>query len=253
MNLPFQKITVIDLGLVQIHVWGLMVALGMLAGLLVILHEAKKRYKIDPTYVYDIFILMFIASMVGSRLLYVFLYWRQFLADPVQIFKVWDGGLVYYGGFLAAILVIFLYLRKKKFKFWKFADMMVPGLALGLGIGRIGCYLIGDHIGAKTTFFLGSMLNGELRHEPALYLSLNGFFLFIVLWLLRDKFWKKEGALACIFLILYSVTRFFLDFTRAADLPYFSDPRYFLLTVSQWISIFLVVVFAPLLVHKLKK
>lgn len=252
MNIPFQKITVIDLGLAQIHVWGLMVALGMLAGLLVMLRESK-RYEIDQTVVYDIFILMFISSMVGARLFYCVLYWRTFLANPFEIFKVWDGGLVFLGGFLSAMLVIFLYLRRHKIHFWKAADMMAPSMALGLGIGRIGCYLIGDHLGAKTTFLLGSMFNGELRHEPSLYLSLNGFLLFLILWFLRKKLWKKTGALAYLFLTYYGVTRFFLDFTRASDIMAFSDPRYFSLTISQWISILFVVIFAPLFVYKLRK
>jgi phosphatidylglycerol---prolipoprotein diacylglyceryl transferase len=252
MNIPFQKITAIDFGMFQIHVWGLMVALGMLAGLLITLKEAKKK-KIDQTHVYDVFILMFIASMIGSRILYVILFWKYFAQDWSAIFRVWDGGLVYYGGFLAAVAVIWLYLKKHKLKFLKMADIMAPGLALGLGIGRIGCYLIGDHLGAKTTFFLGSMFNGELRHEPSLYLSLNGFMIFVILMLLKKGLEKKEGAMTYTFLILYGVTRFFLDYTRAFDISYFADPRYFTLTISQWISILLVVIFGPLLYKKLKK
>ncbi|MBU1993046.1 prolipoprotein diacylglyceryl transferase [Patescibacteria group bacterium] len=251
MNIPFQKIIILDLGLVHIHIWGLMVALGLLAGLLVTLKLAKK-YKISEVHVYDIFLLLFASSMIGARFLYVLLEWDYFEDNLVDIFKVWDGGMVFYGGFLAAVLVIWLYLKKKKIDFWKVTDMMAPGMALGLGIGRIGCYLIGDHLGAKTSFFLGSMFKGELRHEPALYLSVNGFILFVVLWILKDKL-KETGALTYVFLILYGIVRFFLDFTRATDLPGLSDPRFFSLTISQWISILLVITFVPLFVKKLRK
>lgn len=229
---PFAKLVEIDLGLVSIKIWGLLVSLGMLAGLLVSYYESKRK-KVSFDLILDLFIWVFIAAMLGGRLFYVLLFWKDFAPDPLSIFYFWEGGMVFYGGVIGALIAILVLLYRKKARFWKIADVLVPGTALGIGIGRIGCYLSGLHIGAKTNFFLGSEYNGEIRHEPALYLSLNGFVLFIFLMLIR-KHVKKEGQLAWIFLLWDFGTRFFLDFFRANDLPgHLSDPRFVGLTISQ--------------------
>jgi phosphatidylglycerol:prolipoprotein diacylglycerol transferase len=249
--MTFEKLTVIPIGPVQIQVWGLLVAIGMLTALLFTLKEAKrKKMKSEPFI--DIFIISFVASIVGSRILYVILFWESYKDNFWKVFYINEGGLVFLGGVLLVILSIFLYTRLKKMRFWQVADAIAPGFALGIGIGRIGCYLIGDHIGSRTNFFLGSYYNGDLRHEPALYLSINGFVLFLFLFLLRP-FVKTEGVMTYIFIVWYSVSRFLLDFTRAADIQGLSDPRYYGLTISQWMSLVLVVVFVPLLVHKLAR
>jgi phosphatidylglycerol:prolipoprotein diacylglycerol transferase len=87
-------------------------------------------------------------------------------------------------------------------------------------------------------FFWGSVVPGDdrLRHEPALYLSLNGLFLFFVIWSLRKKI-QTPGRLAFLFFIWEGFSRFFLDFFRANDLPGLSDPRFWGLTISQHLSI----------------
>lgn len=240
--MSFTKIAEIPLGPITIKVWGLLVALGMIAGLLLILKEAKRK-RIKPGLVYDLFILVFITSMIGGRLSYVLLYLPHYIMQPLDIFKIWQGGMVFYGGVLFALLAILIYLKKKKINFWRFADSAAPGTALGIFIGRIGCFLIGDHIGAPTSLGFGSYYGNEefLRHEPSLYLSLNGLILFLILWPLRKKF-KNVGALGALFLIWYSFSRFFLDFTRTNDLPDISDPRFFGLTISQIVSIFIFVI-----------
>jgi len=248
--MTFEKLTVISLGPVNIQVWGLLVALGMLAGLLFTLHEAKKK-KMNSDNFIDMFILVFIGSIIGSRLMYIALFWDEYKNNLWSVFSVNEGGLVFIGGALLAAIAVLIYTRFKKLPFWKVSDTIVPGFALGLGIGRLGCYLIGDHIGARTDFFLGSYYNGDLRHEPSLYLSINGFILFFVLWLLAPFLRRKEGALAYIFMVWYAISRFFLDFTRAADIEGISDPRYWNLTSSQWMCVVLALIFVPLLVRKL--
>jgi len=248
--MTFEKLTVISFGPVNIQVWGLLVALGMLAGLLFSLHEAKKK-KMNTDNFIDMFILVFIGSIIGSRLLYVAQFWDNYKNNLWSIVNVNEGGLVFLGGVILAILLILIYTRFKKLPFWKVGDTVVPGFALGLGVGRIGCYLIGDHIGARTDFFLGSYYQGDLRHEPSLYLSINGFILFFVLMLLAPFLRRKEGALSYVFFVWYAVSRFLLDFTRAADIEGISDPRYWNLTFSQWLCVVVFLIFAPLLVKKL--
>jgi phosphatidylglycerol---prolipoprotein diacylglyceryl transferase len=246
----FEKLTTISIGPLTVQVWGLLVALGMLAGLIYTLREAKKK-KMDTDNFIDLFILIFISSIIGSRLFYVAQNWDNYKDNLMSIISVNEGGMVILGGVLFAVLAILIYVKIKKLSFWKVADTIVPGFALGLGIGRIGCYLIGDHIGSRTDFFLGSYYQGDLRHEPSLYLSINGFVLFIVLILLAPFFRKKEAVLSYIFIIWYSLSRFILDFTRAADIEGISDHRYWNLTVSQWMCAVLFLVFTPLLIKKL--
>ena len=248
--MSFEKLTVISIGPVHIQVWGLLVALGMLAGLLFTLHEAKKK-KMNTDNFIDMFILVFIGSIIGSRLMYIALFWDNYKNNLWSIISINEGGLVFVGGAFLASLAILIYTKFKKLSFWKVADTIVPGFALGLGIGRIGCYLIGDHIGARTNFFLGSYYEGDLRHETSLYLSINGFVLFFVLWLLAPFLRRKEGALAYIFMVWYAISRFLLDFTRAADIEGISDPRFWSLTSSQWFCVVLALIFVPLLVKKL--
>lgn len=249
--MTFEKLTAIPVGPVKIQVWGLLVALGMLAALLFTLREAKRKKMKTENFI-DLFIISFIASIIGSRLLYVVLFWDTYKDNLWKIVQINEGGLVFLGGVLLVIAAMLAYTNLKKLKFWKVADTIAPGFALGIGIGRLGCYLIGDHIGSRTNFFLGSYYNGDLRHEPALYLSINGFLLFIFLFLLRP-FVKTEGVMAYIFIVWYSASRFLLDFTRAADIEGLSDPRYYSLTISQWMSLVLFIIFLPLLIHKLAR
>lgn len=250
--MEFVKLTTLNIGPLAIQLWGLLVAVGLLLALLLAVKEAKIR-KMDTENFFDLFIIVFIAGLIGARLFYCIEHYDVFFTDPFKIINILEGGLNFYGGFLLSALAVYLYSRYKKSSFWKTTDVIVPGLALAIGIGRIGDYLAGTHIGARTKFFLGSYYNGDLRHEPSLYLIINAFILFIVLSLVKPFVRKKEGVLAYIFVIWYAVSRLILDFTRSADIINVSEPRYFFLTFSQWISVVLIIVFIPLLLMRLKK
>ncbi|MBU1445836.1 prolipoprotein diacylglyceryl transferase [Patescibacteria group bacterium] len=263
--MEFAKITSLSIGPVNIQVWGLLVALGMLAALLLTLHEAKNK-KLHADNFVDLFIIIFISGMLGAKLLHILEFWPNYvdkLYGPIQVSEaetskfmilIGEGGFVLFGGVIFAALGVYIFTKLKKLSFWKTVDTMAPGIALGLAIGRIGAYLMGDHIGSRTTFFLGSYYNGDLRHEPSLYLSINAFIMFIALMLIAPFVRKKEGVLAYLMIVWYSVARFVLDFTRAADIDTISisDPRYFGLTLSQIACLLLFVIFTPLLVKKLK-
>lgn len=244
-------------GMFSVQIWGLLVALGMLVALLISLGRAKRmkgpdKEKITSENLYDIFIIVFISSIIGSRLVFALEHLSEFtgIFDLVNFTK---GGLSLYGGFLFGVFAAYIYLKMKKLSFWKTADIVAPGLALGIGIGRIGDYLIGNHIGARTDFFLGTYFNGDLRHSPALYSSILAFIVFVILILVWPFFKNKEGLTAYLSIVLYSGLRFLLDFTRSADIVGVSDPRFYHLTLSQWISLVLFVIFVPLFFLKLKK
>ena len=216
--MPYFTYTQINLGAITLYTWGLMVGLGFLIGYWLALIEAKNK-GIDQNKILILTILIFISSIIGARL------------GSLILFKT--NGLMFYGGLFGALLIGWLYLKKDTKEFLKIADLLAPSIALGIFIGRLGCFLINDHPGAITNLFWAIQWpDGAMRHPVALYLSINGLILFFILWFLRNKL-QKPGHLFIIFLIYYSFSRFFLEFTRI------NDPKYLNLFISQWISIFL--------------
>ncbi|MCD6109542.1 prolipoprotein diacylglyceryl transferase [bacterium] len=249
--MDFSKFSSIGIGPVNIQIWGLLVAVGMLFALLLAVKEAKKK-KMNSENFIDIFIIIFIAAIIGSRLFYVGEHWDMFKDDWLGIIKLNYGGLVFIGGALLASVSVLAYTKLKKLSFWKSFDIIAPGAALAIAIGRIGDYLIGSNIGSRTSFFLGSYYQGDLRNEPSLYLAINALILFLFLILLKP-FVKREGLMAYIFIVWYAIARFLIDFTRSIDLDTLSDPRYVGLTITQWICIGLFIIFVPLLSLKIAK
>jgi len=242
--IPYVELHTILLGPISIQVWGLMVALGLLVGAKTSEYMLKKR-GLDHKIIWEIFIWIVIGSFVLARLFHILFYDLSFfIENPFEIISFWPGGLSISGGFIGALVGGFLFLRKKKLDFWKYADAIVFGLPLGLFIGRIGCFLIHDHPGKVTEFFLGVQYpNGLAHHDHGLYLSLNGLVLALVFLIMA---WRKarEGAYLTVFLVWYGVVRFALDFLRATD-GAIVDNRYFGLTPAQYVSI--VMVFAGFL------
>ncbi len=145
------------------------------------------------------------------------------------------NGLMFYGGLFGTLIISWFYIRKNKLNFLKIADTLMPSVALGLFIGRIGCFLIKDHPGTITNLpWAIQWPDGILRHPVALYLLINGLIMFLVFWFLRNRL-QKHGQLFIIFLIWYSTVRFLLESTRIGELQYFG------LFTNQWISIFVFV------------
>lgn len=238
--IPYGPITEFHLGPITIQAWGLMVALGFMVGILLILWQVKQAgFKTEK--ILDLVLWVFIASMVGARVFYVIVFWQDFAGQWLEALKIWNGGMVFYGGLLFAIAVFIWFARRHRMNIWRLSDWAAPALALGTAIGRVGCHLIQDHPGKITTFPLAIMVNGELRHETALYLVFSNLIIFSFLWLWLRKSQKLPvGALFYIYLIWEGITRFVIDFFRADDLLG-ADPRYWGLTVSQYIGIGLVV------------
>jgi phosphatidylglycerol:prolipoprotein diacylglycerol transferase len=250
----------IDLGPLSIQIWGLFVAVGMLVGLLLSIGRTKKlkgakAHKLTSENLYDLFIIVFIFGLIGARIVYALEHFNTFFAEGgiAELINITKGGLSLYGGLIFAALAALIYVKIKKLHFWQAADIAAPGVALGIAIGRIGDYLMGNHIGAKTDFFLGTYYQGDLRHSSSLYHAISGFVIFIIIILFWPFIKRKEGVTAYLFITLYALTRFLLDFTRSADIIGISDPRFYNLTLSQWISALLFVIFLPLLVLKIKK
>ncbi|HLD21906.1 MAG TPA: prolipoprotein diacylglyceryl transferase family protein, partial [Patescibacteria group bacterium] len=214
----------------------------MLIGLSVAVWATRKR-KLSSDVMLNMAFWIILASLIGSRLIYVLSEYQYYLSTPQAIVKIWEGGLSISGGFMGALFAAWLYIRYYRLPFLPYADVAVFGLPVGLWIGRLGCFFIYDHPGTSTSFFLGQMyVDGVVRHNHGLYLSLQGAVIaivFFLLWKLKPS--RISGIYCSLFLVLYGSTRFVLDFWRASDLP-FADARFLSLTVAQYVSVGMVVI-----------
>lgn len=283
--IPYFSVEQIDLGFLSLHTWGLLVGMGFVAGAWYTLGVVRER-GFDENKILNLILVIFISSFIGARLLYALQFGFAYFEDG-EIFRVWDGGLMLYGGIAGAFLGSLLYiyfsypltisnspsnlplsnekiLEGQKQGIWgkiyhngffmetlKVADLLAPGIALGLVVGRIGCFFVNDHAGALTQVSWAIKFpDGMLRHPVILYLIVSNVALFGLLRLLRNRL-QHVGTLFMVFILWYSVSRLILDFFRAADQSSLSDPRFFNLTSSQILSMG-ILIFA-LLVVNLKK
>ncbi len=225
------------LGPLTFYPWGLLVGLGFSAGWLLAVKEAKRK-KINPTEITDLALWIILGSILGARLLFVLENWSLFINNWLGVFKIWEGGMSYYGGLGGGILAALFYVKRKKMNYREIGDILALSLALGLFIGRLGCFLVNDHLGAHTTLPWGIQYeDGTIRHPVALYLSVSELIIFLFLFIIRKRI-RTTGLLASFYLFLSSSSRFLLDFTRSREenLP-FTDHYYKGLNLAQFISI----------------
>lgn len=234
--IPYFSATVIHLGSIPIQVWGFFVAFGLLVGGWMAARRAKEK-GLSSQAVWDAIGWMVLFALVGARLFHVFVYFpRYYLPRPAEWLAVWDGGFSFIGGLIAAVLAGIWFLRKRKPDVLAYADVLVFGIPFGYTIGRIGCFLIHDHPGIPTTFFLGVRYpDGIIRHDLGLYELLNGLGLLILFWIFRKKE-QRTGWFVVAALLWYGIARFFLDFLRIGD------TRYFSITPAQWISVVMIII-----------
>ncbi|MGP0630495.1 prolipoprotein diacylglyceryl transferase [Nitrospina sp. 32_T5] len=232
----------LEFGIVKIFTYGLLVATGFFVGIVLAARQGQKE-GLDSGRILDLCFYLLIASILGGRLLYVIVEYRYFASNPLEMLKFWKGGLVYYGGLMAAVATAWYFMRKFDLPFWKTADVLAPSIAIGQAIGRWGCFFAGCCYGVRTdapwaiTFTnLDSLapLNVPL-HPTQIYLSLNALVIFFVLlWVQKKK--RFDGQVLLTYGILYSIGRFIIEFYRGDDRGY-AVPE--MLSTSQFIGIFI--------------
>jgi phosphatidylglycerol:prolipoprotein diacylglycerol transferase len=209
----------ISIGDFNLYSWGFMLAVSVILAIFGI-GRLLEREGFDREIVLDLAILTVISGIVGGRLAYMLIYeWPELISNPLSLFYLTDGGisgLVWYGGLLGGFLAFVIYLMVKRISFWPIADMFSPFVALGYCLVRVGCFLNGCCYGKPTASIFGVVFPfGEAvtRHPTQLYSSLAGLLIFLFLmWFLPKR--KFNGQVFILFLILYSVYRFFLEFLR---------------------------------------
>lgn len=211
-----------DFGFVTIHTYGVFIALAFVAALGWSWLEARRR-GLPTALVTDLAFAVIIGAVVGARLLYVLIYPTFYLAHPLDMLKIWDGGFVFSGGAALGGYLGWREVKKHKQPLMPWLDAVAPGLALGEAIGRLGCFSAGCCYGQlcaepwAVTFTdpraLAEPLNMPL-HPTQLYHSASGLITFLILLAVRDRL-GRPGRLMGLFLILFTTARFVIEFFRA--------------------------------------
>ncbi|HET8654591.1 MAG TPA: prolipoprotein diacylglyceryl transferase [Longimicrobiaceae bacterium] len=245
--------------------FGVMMALSFLTAGFVLSRELRRKGE-DPDLAWDLVMYAAVGGVLGAKIYYMILFWQHTVADPLGAILS-RSGLVWYGGFLGAAALIYWRLRRGKISVPRVADAIAPALALAYGVGRIGCFLVGDDYGRPTDLpWAVAFPNGappstaeNLRnlfgvsvpdsipgwtvmsvHPTQLYEVGMAIIMFAILWSLRKRI-TAPGALFAVYLALAGAERFIVEIFRAKDDRFFGP-----LTMAQVLSLCLIVVGAVL-------
>lgn len=230
-----------------IKTYGLLLAISFALGIWVAARRGRTA-GLKPEFVYDLSFVILVSSLVGVRLFYVATHLGEFQGQWHRIFLINQGGLTLYGGIIGALLAGWWWCRRRGVGFLQAADIMIPSVALGIGITRIGCFMAGCCYGEPCSvpwgvhFPAGSppvMQFGPVAVHPSqLYASAGGLAIFGAL-LLLERWRAWPGDTLGRFLLLYGIQRFVIDFTRYYE-P--SQVMLFGWSNNQWISVGLMLV-----------
>ncbi|HEX6559959.1 MAG TPA: prolipoprotein diacylglyceryl transferase [Longimicrobiales bacterium] len=249
---------IFTIGNFPITSFGLMMFLSFISGSW-IMSKQLRRYDMDPELAWDILAWVAIGGIIGAKAYYLALHWQDLVSDPVHELTS-RGGLVWYGGLIGGVTAFYFQIRAKKLPMATMYDSTAPALALAYAVGRMGCFLVGDDYGVYTDKWMGIAFPkgsppssaGYLRsigdhgvpatlpdnaivpvHPTQLYEIGLALIMFAILWRLGARK-LKPGQLFAVYMGLYAVERFTIEFVRAK-----SDRILLGLSTSQMMSIIL--------------
>jgi len=245
----------IDVGPVSLSPHGIGIAVGYALGGTLMARRAE-RWGISRDHVWNMLMRAVVGVIIGARLFYVAGHLNQYWPNVIDIVKVWQGGVVFYGGVFGGILFAYPYMRRNSLAFWSVMDAAAPGFPLGLFFGRIGDLIVGDHLGGASTLPFAFVFTSPNVahpnpvpacfisgcHQTALYDWWNVIVLLPVVLLLDRKRWPP-GFLIMFTATWYGSARFFVDFARTGTATYLG------LRGTQWISLVLFVVGSTYLIR----
>ncbi|MBT3181409.1 MAG: prolipoprotein diacylglyceryl transferase [Deltaproteobacteria bacterium] len=234
-------------GGITIHTYGVLVATGFVLGISWAVHESKRLGQ-DPAKMLDLVFYLLIAAIVGSRVFHVFISQRtEFFQNPLILFQVWRGGLVFYGGLICCLLVAVWFIRRHKMKLLITLDIFAPAISIGHAVGRIGCLMAGCCYGREAshgawyslTFpgVVDSFAPGGTPLFPTQLMEVTGELIILSILMIVRRFKRFDGQLMATYLMLYAVLRYFNEFFRGDfERGFVIDPW---LSTSQSLSILL--------------
>ena len=245
-------------GSFPIHTYGAMIAIGFGFAIATILFLGA-REKLDLERTLDLTFWLFLSGFVGARLLYVITRWQDYSGDLVGILRVWEGGLVFFGGPLAALPVGIWYLRKFKLPTWKTADVLIPALTINHAWGRLGCLGAGCCYGRPTGTDFGIRLDvagmdptlrNVLLHPTQLY-EFSGLVVLYVGLLILSRKKKFDGQVVLTYFLAYPILRSIVEIYRGDTIRGFVIDG--VLSTSQALSIVIFAAAAWVLRMRLKE
>ena len=229
----------IKIGPVTIHTYGFMIAIAFLLGLWLALRQAV-REGLPKDKITDVGFYALFAGIIGARVFFIATNWQYFSGHPLDMIKIWEGGLVFYGGVIVAAPVAIWYARKQGLSLWQTADIWAPSIAIGHAIGRLGCFCAGCCYGKPTdlpwavTFTSPESLaiRGVPLHPTQIYESGAELLNFAILLVLRRKK-TFHGQVFWMYVLNYSIIRAVIELFRGDIERGFILPG---ISVSQGIS-----------------
>lgn len=240
--LPKINPLMLKIGPLKIHWYGVMYLIGFIAAWLLATYRAKKSNGLwNSEQISDLIFYGIIGVLVGGRLGYVLFYnFSLYMAHPLQIFAVWDGGMSFHGGLAGVIIAFFIFGKKNSKNLFQVGDFIAPMVPIGLGAGRIGNFINGELWGKVSSLPWAMIFPDDPTHLPRhpteLYeFLLEGVLLFIILWIYSLKP-RPRMAISGYFLLLYGIFRFLVEFLRLPD-PQLGYIAWGWLTMGQILSI----------------
>ncbi|MCF6094152.1 prolipoprotein diacylglyceryl transferase [Microaerobacter geothermalis] len=217
---------------IPIYTHGVGIALAALLGMWLAQRQAKAN-GYNPEIILDFVVYALIGGILGARIWYVIFSWKTYVNNPIEIFFIWEGGLAIQGGLLGGILIGIWFAKKRNIPVWTLADIIAPGLILGMAIGRIGDFMAGDDYGIASEVFgviyqpdsIAYKANGPVPLFPTALFEATADLIIMGILLMLKKRKLYEGFLFLWMLTLYSFARFFLEFFRGDSLRTFFDLR----------------------------
>ena len=223
---------IFDLGFITLRWYGLLIASAVLIGITVAQNLAKLR-KVDPELIIDLTIWLVIGAIPCARIYYVLFQWQEYVNRPEDIIAVWKGGIAIHGAIIGGTIATMIFARINRVSMWQLIDLVVPSLILGQAIGRWGNFFNSEAFGRPTDLpwklFIPpanrplEYINYDYFHPTFLYESLWNIGVFILLitlffWGLKHQNKLKVGTLTFVYLIAYSIGRFWIEALRTDSL-----------------------------------
>lgn len=199
----------------EVHSYGLLLAVSFAIGIIGT-SIATKEHGIRFSTIIDLGLWILLGSVLGARIVFILTKWAHFIKYPDEIIKLSSDGLSFHGGLLSGFLAGFWFCCSHKINPWKLADRVSPFIAIGYSITRIGCFLDGCCYGKASALPWALRCSGNdslLRHPTQIYSLTGSLIIFLIIWLLRNHK-QFPGFLFLLYIGLYSIVRFIVEFYR---------------------------------------